>query len=421
MKQHYDATQSDKRSSKAVAENNAGTGISRPAVQPVFSPQQQASAIQRMYNKKSDLADVEIVELKKQLIEFGLSQLEDADSAMTKQFNELMRDKARNYSEVSDIFDRLEKVTEPQEKEGGKIEKPLPEEKHTTADLKKEKKSAHESDDEEYEEDEEDEYNYEDDYYDDETFDTAQKSDNEDDKNITEDLKGVKAVVVVIGGKMKASQMELVKKVYNGLEKKPTDTEELAIAIYNTMEEATARGAYIYPSIIQQTIDQEIIHLDIAALASKKLTSLGAIVQLYRPPDSLLISPVPGELSGSFIAYAPGLENVAQFISTSERTIVVTIGHGGDTGGVNFPGIAGSVFPHDIGGRLGLLGRNANSFLYVPLQCYPQQAVRKARALQWHSVSIVNEDKSDDGELQRWVKGNLKTESKEWAQKTKGK
>lgn len=386
--------------SKSSAVNNTGTGgISRPAVEPDFHS--TAPPAQLMYKKTKDINSSEVKVLKQSLIELGLHALQNPSSATSKRFNEIIQ-ADKKYVEEFEIFELLSPINDK--------------EPPTAAEGIGTEENIHTPDKEEYvgeeEEEEEDEDVDEDPYYEEETY--SSEEEEKDDTAVTTDLEGVRAVVLITGSKLKGDKIAFAKGFLTP-EMGTGGNAVLAEELYTAIGEEKARGKGLTQDLLYQTLDQDRIHLHSANTAAAKLRSLGALVQIYRPPDNLILLPVPDSLAAASIPYAVDFADIAKFISATTRTVIVVIGHGDSQGSVNLPAKPGQCFPHDISGLLNLQNRDARSLLYIPLQCYPQKAVAKARAEGWHSASIDNHDKSDDLELERWVKKNLKKESKAWA------
>jgi len=164
---------------------------------------------------------------------------------------------------------------------------------------------------------------------------------------------------------------------------------------------------------IQQALEQEFIHAEVVNTICKKLDAVGLVPTVIRPPDSSLIR--PKALSG--VPWLPLGSKID--LSETANSILITVGHGGPGGHTNFPG-QGLLDYTKIRALLGIPDIGS-AVLYIPLQCFPQKAVRAGKAGGAYSVSIFNEEKSDDGEMKDWIEAHLKSEIIQWAESRVGK
>ncbi|MES1159337.1 MAG: hypothetical protein ABUM51_01135 [Bacteroidota bacterium] len=158
---------------------------------------------------------------------------------------------------------------------------------------------------------------------------------------------------------------------------------------------------------IQQALEQESIHTEVIFTVCRKLLALGLEPVVIRPPDSSLID--PGAIQ--HLPWAPLGAKID--LPPTHNTILITVGHGSSAGETNIPSATLADFTK-ITGLLKTSGVES-VVLYIPLQCYPQQAVDKGRSAGVSSVSINSRERSDDGEMKRWIEANLQQEIIQWA------
>jgi hypothetical protein len=166
---------------------------------------------------------------------------------------------------------------------------------------------------------------------------------------------------------------------------------------------------------VHQALDQEVTHFQSVIDAAEILQELAAQVRVYHPPASLFIRPDVLHLSPQWVPYSSDpsgkLPLIDPGVNPAVKTIVITIAHGHPTGATHFPSL-GNQSQEQVAARLRLGG--LGNILRIPLQCYPQAAVRTWRELGGISESIHNDGRSDDLELNAWIASSLYNTVKTW-------
>jgi hypothetical protein len=168
---------------------------------------------------------------------------------------------------------------------------------------------------------------------------------------------------------------------------------------------------------VQQTLDQEIAHslaVERAEATLHQADESGELeTMVLRPADGLLLRRNMVHLAGHWQPYTT-LADVQRIIgaaTANRKTILVTIGHGGPGGETHFP--AAGMQTQTAIANAAHVGTDANT-LYLPLQCYPQVAVRNWRQLGGTSESIQNDGRSDDHELLQWIDRRMESIVRKW-------
>jgi len=227
-------------------------------------------------------------------------------------------------------------------------------------------------------------------------------------------------VIIWAGGKLSDFYIEKLRAEYLklGQQVQRGDTGQLATILYQRVViepdpsgNETRKAALGDPDAIHQALDQELIHADAVARTEKILSDFGKVT-VYRPQDAFFIRPDLQNFPGSWKVYNPRPSDSAPLLGTgldmSKKTILVSIGHGYNDGSIAFPSL-GLVSQMKIADMLALA--DTENVLRIPLQCYPYQAVSAWPGV---AVSIDSKERSDDLEMQHWIKTQLAAQVKQW-------
>jgi hypothetical protein len=169
-------------------------------------------------------------------------------------------------------------------------------------------------------------------------------------------------------------------------------------------------------TLIHQALDQEIIHPDAVLGVVKRLQGVGIKPIVLRPDDTILLRGGK-DVTGSWLRYGDpeAVKSMHTQLPASEKTLLITVGHGDNEGATSFSGAAKSGL--QVVGEL-KLDVKSKAFMYIPLQCFPQLAVKR-----WltdtgkASASMTGEEKQYDDEMQRWISADLEPVLGEWLTK----
>ena len=148
----------------------------------------------------------------------------------------------------------------------------------------------------------------------------------------------------------------------------------------------------------------------------ERLQGVGITPVVLRPDDTLLLRGGK-DVTGSWLRYGDpeAVKTMHSQLPASEKTLLITVGHGDNEGATSFSGRAKSGV--QVAAEL-KLDVNSNAFMYIPLQCFPQLAVKR-----WitdtgkASASMKGEEKQYDDEMQRWIREDLEPAIGEWLAK----
>lgn len=158
---------------------------------------------------------------------------------------------------------------------------------------------------------------------------------------------------------------------------------------------------------IWQHLDQEAEFIRHLAKVESKLNEIGIPAHVYCP--DLFLDDKVGEAVPSY--WTPlNQEPEKQFEDHWQSTaynLLVMVGHGGPGGGTDMGAI--NKGPTHAGNVKELFGiKDASSFFYVPLQCFPQLAVRQAEKAEFGgSASVDSEKKIGGSDITHWVEGSM--------------
>lgn len=248
----------------------------------------------------------------------------------------------------------------------------------------------------------------EEDYDDEELQEGADQELEEDEDQVIAALSGQLRSVVVWGGSRLADRQIQ--------ELKEFDIPGLMSANQNSTKAVAQALAEKHGDVsweeVQQALDQELeTHPATVRSIVDRLGKLQNKPTVYRPPDDLLLLPASAAISQDWLP-TPRQPLAA---AAAQPTLLISVSHGDDTGktlmlGHSQPGL-------QIATHLNLSAANDQAFMYVPLQCYPQQAVKRwEQATRRPAASMPVNTKSSDGEMQDWVRDQLRKVVIKWLQ-----
>jgi hypothetical protein len=239
----------------------------------------------------------------------------------------------------------------------------------------------------------------------------------------TADNRDILAIVLWAGSNLSEKQITPLKQLYETarFSNFDNDTDLLAEKLFAnvTMSDDPMVDNVLKScgkSGVHQALDQEVIHANVTADVSGVLFGEVEVaeVKIFRPSDRLFLRPKRVAFESHWNSYTDLSEVGAALAAEplgSRRKILITIGHGFNSGETHFPSM-GMLNQKAISSVLTVAADNDT--LYVPLQCYPSAAVRAWFALRGRSASIVSADKSSDTEMRNWVTNRLGPTARSW-------
>jgi hypothetical protein len=235
----------------------------------------------------------------------------------------------------------------------------------------------------------------------------------------------VAAIVIWAGTQLPDSSIAALHTAYSQLggDIQHGPTKELSAKLYERVvlvekdekENEIRKSIMGGPDAVHQALDQEGIHLKSALAAEGILQQLVAQVRVFCPHKKFFIRPDLIQIPPAWRTYNPDAASDAPLIDPGVvmgmRTVLLTIGHGSSSGATHFPSL-GIQTQDKIASRLRL--GNLDGIFYLPLQCYPQAAVKAWREFGGTSESIHNDGRSDDIELNYWLTNSLYDTVRSW-------
>ncbi len=230
------------------------------------------------------------------------------------------------------------------------------------------------------------------------------------------------AVIIWAGTQLTGFQIARLRDVYTGLgaEVKHGFTEPLSRILCDRVTldpehkvNEQMKGFMGGGNGVHQALDQELSHAKATSQCVDILSGIAGEVLVYRPIDDFFIRFDLQQIPGNWRPYGPTQAEplIAPPLDASKKIILLTIGHGHPQGHTSFPG-RGLKSQPEIADMLGQTSRQPTVFR-IPLQCYPQAAVESWPG-QGGAASIDNPDRSDDNEMENWIRDNLESAVTEW-------
>lgn len=231
------------------------------------------------------------------------------------------------------------------------------------------------------------------------------------------------ATIIWTGGNLTGHQIGPLKKALDqlGLKDVPLSSDLAEKLMENVVMDEKDKWAndflkkMLTANLIQQQLDQEIEFAINVKRVEQLLQSLGAKPIVYRPANKHLLNPFNKEIGKSWIEVEE-ISKVPFRDNLDKKSMLVTMGHGSRHGRTS-TGNNGELSQEEIAKLLSIPEKIGSSLFYVPLQCYPSQAVELAKKMGWISASVPSDESIISSDILEWLDEQFIDHVMQWLKK----